>query len=112
MFCSFLEEHLMFRNKQEFKKEFTQKLIEAYGTTVEDTHPTEKYMVLGHMVRDYASVHWKDTKVAINRQKAKQVYYFSMEFLLGRSLTSNLQNLGIYDIVVIISSAIWCLLFY
>ena len=90
----------MFRNKQEFKKEFTQKLIEAYGTTVEDTHPTEKYMVLGQMVRDYASVHWKDTKVAINRQKAKQVYYFSMEFLLGRSLTSNLQNLGIYDIVV------------
>ena len=90
----------MFRNKQEFKKEFTQKLIESYGTTVDDTHPTEKYMVLGEMVRDYASVHWKDTKVAIQHQKAKQVYYFSMEFLLGRSLTSNLQNLGIYDIVV------------
>ncbi len=90
----------MFKNKEEFKSEFTQRLIEIYGTTVEMTHPTERYLVLGDMVRNYASVNWKDTKVAIQKQKAKQVYYFSMEFLLGRSLTSNLKNLGIYDIVV------------
>ena len=90
----------MFKSKSEFKKEFTQKLVEEYGTTVEETHPTEKYLVLGEMVRNYASVNWKDTKVACRQQAAKQVYYFSMEFLLGRSLTNNLMNLGIYDIVV------------
>ena len=89
----------MFTNKEEFKEAFKTKLIETYGTTVELTHPTEKYMVLGEMTRDYASVNWKDTKVAINKQEAKQVYYFSMEFLLGKSLTSNLKNLGIYDMV-------------
>ena len=60
----------MFKNKQEFKKEFTQKLIESYGTTTEETHPTEKYLVLGEMVRNYASVNWKDTKVAIRKQQA------------------------------------------
>ena len=90
----------MFKNKTEFKKEFAQKLVESYGTTVEETHPSERYLVLGDMVRTYASVNWKDSKVATRKQKAKQVYYFSMEFLLGRSLTSNLKNLGIYDIVV------------
>ncbi|MBO7703875.1 MAG: glycogen/starch/alpha-glucan phosphorylase [Solobacterium sp.] len=90
----------MFRNKHEFKKEFTQHVIESYGTTIEGTHPTERYLVLGEMVRNYASVNWKDTKQAVQQQHAKQVYYFSMEFLLGRSLTSNLMNLGIYDIVV------------
>ena len=89
----------MFTNKEEFKEAFKTKLIETYGTTVELTHPTEKYMVLGEMTRDYASVNWKDTKVVINNQEAKQVYYFSMEFLLGKSLTSNLKNLGIYDMV-------------
>ncbi len=90
----------MFQNKDEFVKRFTEKLVETYGTTVVQTHPTEKYMVLGQMVRDYASINWKDTKVAVQKSQAKQVYYFSMEFLMGRSLTSNLKNLGIYDMVV------------
>ena len=90
----------MFKNKAEFKKEFTRRLVESYGCAVEETHPTEKYMVLGNMVRDYASVNWKDTKAAVKESGAKQVYYFSIEFLLGRMLTSNLKNLGIYDMVV------------
>ena len=90
----------MFKNKTEFKKEFAQRLVASYGCEVAQTHVTEKYMTLGKMVRDYANVNWKDTKTATARQNAKQVYYFSMEFLLGRMLTNNLQNLGIYDMVV------------
>lgn len=90
----------MFKNKEEFKKEYTRRLVESYGCAVEETHPTEKYMVLGNMVRDYANVNWKDTKQEIKKEKCKQVYYFSIEFLLGKMLTSNLKNLGIYDMVV------------
>ena len=90
----------MFKNKSEFKREYTRRLVEAYGCVVEETHPTEKYMVLGNMVRDYASINWKDTKAAVKYFNAKQVYYFSIEFLLGKMLTSNLKNLGIYDMVV------------
>ena len=91
---------IMFKNKSEFKKEFTRRLIETYGCTVDQTHQTEKYMTLGAMVRDYANVNWKDTKEALAAQESKQVYYFSMEFLLGRMLTNNLKNLGIYEVVV------------
>ena len=90
----------MINNKEEFKEEFSRRLVESYGCEVQDTHITEKYMTLGNMVRDYASVNWKDTKVASTKQNAKQVYYFSMEFLMGRMLRTNLKNLGIYDIVV------------
>lgn len=90
----------MFRSKEEFKEQYTRRLVESFGCAVEDTHPTEKYMVLGKMVRDYANVNWKDTKVAIKHTQAKQVYYFSIEFLLGKMLTNNLKNLGIYDMVV------------
>ena len=90
----------MFKSKEEFKEQYIRRLVESFGCAVEDTHPTEKYMVLGKMVRDYANVNWKDTKAAIKHTQAKQIYYFSIEFLLGKMLTNNLKNLGIYDMVV------------
>ena len=46
----------MFKNKEEFKFEFSRRIIESYGRTVEEAHITEKFMVLETMVRDYASV--------------------------------------------------------
>ena len=89
----------MFRNKNEFKHEFTRRIVESYGTAPDRAHPTELYLSLGEIVRDYANVNWKDTKVCEMQLGVKQVYYFSMEFLLGKMMTSNLKNLGIYDIV-------------
>ena len=90
----------MFKNKEEFKEEFSRRIVESYGCDVKDAHVTEKYLTLGTMVRDYASVNWKDCKETASKTDAKQVYYFSMEFLLGRMLRTNLKNLGIYDMVV------------
>ena len=89
----------MFKDKFEFKRDFTQRVVELYGRSVEQSHITERYIVLGEMVRDYASIHWKENKEAIAQLEAKQMFYFSMEFLIGRLMTNNLMNLGIYDIV-------------
>ena len=50
------------------------------------------------MVRDYASIHWNASKNVVSEKQEKQMYYFSMEFLMGRLLTNNLMNLGIYEI--------------
>lgn len=89
----------MFKDKFEFKRDFTQRVVEVYGRSVEESHITERYIVLGEMVRDYASVHWKQSKEATAQLQAKQMYYFSLEFLIGRLLTNNLMNLGIYEVV-------------
>jgi len=89
----------MFQNKFQFKRDFTQRIVETYGRSIEESHRTERYMVLGEMVRDYASIHWKESKSIATQLKAKQMVYFSMEFLIGRLLTSNLMNLGIYEVV-------------
>lgn len=89
----------MFKDSYEFKRDFTERVIENYGRSVEQSHLTEQYMVLGEMIRDYASVHWKHSKEVSANLKAKQMYYFSLEFLIGRLLTNNMMNLGIYGIV-------------
>lgn len=88
-----------FRNADEFKIEFKKRIIQHYGRSIEQAHITEKYMILGEMVRDHASENWNHSKDVVAKKQEKQMYYFSMEFLMGRLLTNNLMNLGIYDIV-------------
>ena len=88
----------MFSSKKEFIKEYTNRLAERYGNSVEDAHPTELYDILGEMVRDYAGKYWRETKDIVVKKEKKMLVYFSMEFLIGRLLTNNMQNLGIYDV--------------
>jgi glucan phosphorylase len=53
----------------------------------------ERFEAVSHSVRDILAQHWVQTKTTYEQQNAKRIYYLSMEFLLGRSLTNNLTNL-------------------
>ena len=88
----------MFKNKEEFKKEFSERLSEKYGKTPNEAHILEQYDILGEMVRDYAGSDWRNSREFVLKNDEKQLIYFSMEFLIGRLMTSNLMNLGIYGI--------------
>jgi len=88
----------MFDNTKDFIETFERRLAEKYGETVAMAHISEEYEVLGEMVRDYAGYNWRNCREKILDEKRKQLIYFSMEFLMGRLLVSNMQNLGIYDI--------------
>ena len=52
----------MFSSKKKFKEVFQLRLIEKYGNTIEEAHPTELYDILGEMVRDYAGKDWRNTR--------------------------------------------------
>ena len=44
-------------------------------------------------VRDVLSRRWALTQRTYHRENPKRIYYLSMEFLIGRSLTNNITNL-------------------
>jgi glycogen phosphorylase len=55
--------------------------------------PRQRYEAFAHAVRDVLSRQWVRTEQTYERERAKRVYYLSMEFLIGRSLTNNITNL-------------------
>ena len=50
------------------------------------------------MIREYVSSNWIHTNENIVSSQGKQVYYLSIEFLLGKLLRQNLMNLGIEEV--------------
>ncbi|MFO0843070.1 MAG: glycogen/starch/alpha-glucan phosphorylase [Gemmataceae bacterium] len=64
-----------------------------------DAHPRQKYEAVASAVRDLLAQRWVKTRSAHYEANPKRVYYLSMEFLIGRSLTNNITNLLIDPIV-------------
>ncbi len=89
----------VFANKDVFKDTFQTRVEQIYGVKFEESTPHQRYFTLGTLVREYISSNWIETNEAIVEGKHKQVYYFSMEFLMGRLLTNNIMNLGIRPVI-------------
>ncbi|QJW48914.1 glycogen/starch/alpha-glucan phosphorylase [bacterium BFN5] len=81
-----------------FQRQFLRQLTALHGISLEQSSPWQQYTALAAMVRELTGQNWQQTRQRYQEQGAKQVYYLSIEFLLGRLLGVNLLSLGLYDI--------------
>ena len=85
--------------QERFVREFKKQLAEKFALDVKDAAPIELYQTLVSVVKSGYSEIWRNTWKSYVKNDQKQVYYFSIEFLPGRLLKSNLLNMGWYDVV-------------
>lgn len=80
---------------QNFSEQLNRQCRNLFGIPYEESSIKEKYAALSQLIMNQIQDQWIAT-----RQKTRTLrneYYFSAEFLIGRSLGNNLLNLGIYD---------------
>ena len=86
------------QDKEEFKRLFTDKAYRLWEKELQELTLNEVYQTIAYMIRDLVSEDWIRTNQSYAAKKVKQVYYFSIEFLMGRLLESNLLNVDMDNI--------------
>ncbi|MGI6092443.1 MAG: glycogen/starch/alpha-glucan phosphorylase [Veillonellaceae bacterium] len=84
--------------KEKFKAIFIHKLQTMHGKSLGEASLHDKHTALGGLIRDYISQNWIQTNRQYSESGVRQIYYFSMEFLLGKLMGMNLINTGIKEV--------------
>ena len=82
-----------------FSSRLVDKLEAVCGIPIEEATPDDCYVALSHLVREQIMKLWTHSATrTYKKDKKKQMYYFSLEFLLGRQLERDIFALGLQDV--------------
>ena len=84
-------------SKKELQELIELKLAKMFGVKKEEASEQIMYRALCLVVKDLLTQKRVEFKKKVRKTGTKQVYYMSMEFLLGRSLRNHLYNSGLLD---------------
>jgi glycogen phosphorylase len=79
------------------RRSISNRLVYAVGKDVRAATRRDWLFAVFHAVRDRVMDRWRDTLTTSRETDAKRVFYLSMEFLTGRTLTNALLSVGIYE---------------
>ncbi|MCU0825500.1 MAG: glycogen/starch/alpha-glucan family phosphorylase, partial [Leptospira sp.] len=82
---------------ESLEKQFAHHLEYTIGKNRYNLKNEDIYKALGHTLRDFLVDRLNSTHARYRDIKPKKVYYFSLEFLMGRTLMNALICLGLYD---------------
>ena len=83
-------------NPQKYLSEMiTEQLLQTVGTDPDSATPGELMQALAQVARAQLSQRWVHTQAVERAASARRVYYFSMEFLMGRTLSNALAALDL-----------------
>ncbi len=81
----------------ELKENILHHVMSFQGRDPERAGNSDIYKALAYTLRDIMTAKWIKTQKNYYEKEKKRVYYLSLEFLIGRSLSNAMINLGIYD---------------
>ncbi len=84
-------------NRDSIKQAIVGKLLRYYGVTVESATTHQLYKATATTIRDQIMQLWMESKKKVADEQEKQLYYLSIEFLMGRSMNQNLINMCAQD---------------
>lgn len=85
--------------KKVFRVALETKIQRMFGRTIRGASKEQIYQAISQVVADLVKEQWAYSRELMRGHAEKEVYYLSMEFLMGRALSNNLINLGIEDLV-------------
>ena len=80
-------------------EDYDRRLVFDHIISPEESSTRERYEALARAVRDLMAQRWLLTRQTYDRKNPKQVYYLSMEFLIGRTMANTITNLQIDDYI-------------